>query len=85
MIRKLAYAVPTSNIVIIRIEFDKKFRLHDAPNITYLGHLPHSELVAHLQTFSVCLIPFKINSITLATNPVKMYEYLATGKPIVSS
>ncbi|WP_010192873.1 glycosyltransferase [Bacillus sp. m3-13] len=85
LIRKLAYAVPTSNIVIIGIEFDKKFRLHDVPNITYLGHLPHDELAEHLQTFSVCLIPFKVNSITLATNPVKMYEYLATGKPVVST
>lgn len=85
LIRKLAYAVPTSNIVIIGIEFDKIFRMHDVPNITYLGHLPHDELAAHLHTFSVCLIPFKINSITLATNPVKMYEYLATGKPVVST
>ncbi|WP_060666662.1 glycosyltransferase family protein [Bacillus sp. CHD6a] len=85
LIRKLAYALPTIQIILIGIEFDKKFRLHDIPNITYLGHLPHDQLALHLSTFSVCLIPFKVNSITLATNPVKMYEYLATGKPVVST
>lgn len=85
LIRKLACALPAINIVIIGVEFDKKFRLHDIPNITYLGHLPHNQLTAHLRMFSVCLIPFRINSITLATNPVKMYEYLATGKPVVST
>jgi len=30
------------------------------------------------------MIPFKINPITEATDPVKVYEYLSAGKPVVS-
>nr|BFE95840.1 hypothetical protein GCM10020185_63760 [Pseudomonas brassicacearum subsp. brassicacearum] len=32
----------------------------------------------------VCLLPFKVMPLTLATNPVKVYEYLSAGKPVVS-
>ena len=38
----------------------------------------------YLYHFDACLIPFKVNSITEATDPVKMYEYLSAGKPVVS-
>jgi len=31
------------------------------------------------------LIPFKINRLTLASNPIKLYEYLSAGKPVVST
>src|SRR5205814_10649419 len=34
--------------------------------------------------FAACIIPFKINPITEATDPVKFYEYLSGGKPVVS-
>ncbi|MNR29084.1 hypothetical protein D3C85_1464470 [compost metagenome] len=33
----------------------------------------------------VLIIPFLLNDITTATNPIKMYEYLATGKPVVTT
>src|SRR5690606_15749771 len=33
----------------------------------------------------VTVIPFKINALTTGVNPVKLYEYLAAGRPIVSS
>ncbi len=35
--------------------------------------------------FDVALIPFLENELTRATNPVKLYEYLAAGKPVVST
>ena len=54
-------------------------------NIHLLGEKPYSELPKYLSNFDVCLIPFKRTPLTDATNPVKMYEYLAAGKPIVST
>ena len=36
-----------------------------------------------LYHFDVCTIPFKVNELTEATNPVKVYEYLSAGKPVV--
>ena len=53
-------------------------------NITLLGEQPYSALPAYLHSFDCCVIPFKINPLTEATNPVKYYEYLSAGKPVVS-
>ncbi|MBQ5347017.1 MAG: glycosyltransferase, partial [Ruminococcus sp.] len=35
--------------------------------------------------FSVCTIPFLVNDITQATSPIKLFEYMALGKPIVTT
>lgn len=54
-------------------------------NVIFTGEKPYSELTSYLYGFDVCLIPFLVNELTLATNPVKVYEYLAAGKPVVST
>ena len=38
-----------------------------------------------MQSFDVALIPFVINDVTLATSPLKLYEYFAGGKPVVTT
>lgn len=52
-------------------------------NIKFLGEIPYAKLTPYLKDFDVCLIPFKLIELTLCTNPVKIYEYLAAGKPVV--
>jgi glycosyltransferase involved in cell wall biosynthesis len=54
------------------------------PNVLFLGEKPYRELPGYLAYFDVCTIPFKIMPLTLATNPVKFYEYLSSGKPVVA-
>jgi glycosyltransferase involved in cell wall biosynthesis len=53
-------------------------------NVHLLGELPYGVLPAYLHQFDVACIPFKVNPLTLATSPVKFYEYLSAGKPVVS-
>jgi GT2 family glycosyltransferase/glycosyltransferase involved in cell wall biosynthesis len=53
-------------------------------NVELLGLRPHAEMPALLWHFDVCLIPFKVNAMTHAVDPVKLYEYLSGGKPVVS-
>ena len=53
-------------------------------NIKFLGEKPYAELPGYLAYFDVCTIPFKIVPLTLATNPVKFYEYLSSGRPVVA-
>jgi len=53
-------------------------------NVYYLGYKKYDDLPNYLKFFDVCIIPFKINEITLGCNPVKMYEYLSAGKPVIS-
>ena len=53
-------------------------------NVRVMGEIPYRDLPAHASRFDVCMIPFRINELTLNTNPVKVYEYLSLGKPVVS-
>jgi len=59
--------------------------LEGLPNLQLLGEKPYSELPGYLSNFDVCIIPFKKSPLTQATNPVKLFEYLSAGKPIVST
>ena len=58
--------------------------LSDLPNVYFTGEVPYSMLPFYLHAFDVCMLPFKVIPLTLATNPVKVYEYLAAGKPVIS-
>lgn len=59
--------------------------LPTGPNVFYLGRKAYSALPAYLHRMDLLLIPFRVSSMTRACNPVKLWEYLATGKPIVST
>ena len=53
-------------------------------NIKFFGEVSYNEVPQLIVNFDVCIIPFKINPLTHNTNPVKLYEYLAAGRPVVS-
>jgi len=61
-----------------------ELKLHYLSNIVFIGEVSYSQLPYYLYSFDVALLPFKIMPLTLATNPVKIYEYLAAGKPVVA-
>lgn len=54
-------------------------------NIAYIPAQPYSSLPSFVAAFDIQCIPFVINDITRATSPVKLYEYMASGKPILTS
>lgn len=54
------------------------------PNVRLEGRKPYAQMPLYLQAFDVCLIPFLLNNVTHAVDPVKLYEYLSAGKPVVS-
>ncbi len=53
-------------------------------NITWLGPRDHHLAPAYLQHADLGLIPFQLNELTEAVNPIKYYEYLACGLPVVA-
>lgn len=55
------------------------------PNVHLLGPRPYSDVPAYLEAFDVATIPFRLNGLTEDTNPIKVYEYLAAGVPVVST
>ncbi len=55
------------------------------PNIHILGLKPYKDVVNYLACFDVCLNLFQTGDLAKDVSPLKFYEYLATGKPIVST
>jgi glycosyltransferase involved in cell wall biosynthesis len=59
--------------------------LPERPNLHWLGGRDYSDLPAYARRFDVCLMPFALNEATEFINPTKALEYMATGRPIVST
>lgn len=53
-------------------------------NIHYVGSRKKEELPDYLKRATVCIIPFILDGLTHSVNPLKLYEYWASGKPVVS-
>jgi glycosyltransferase involved in cell wall biosynthesis len=60
-------------------------RVSSHPNMHYLGPKPYQSLPAYVAHCDVMAIPFVLNSITHSCSPVKLFEYMAAGKPVVAS
>lgn len=87
LVRHLARARPDWSIALVGymwFGFDSQ-TWRDCPNVHYLGAKPYEEFPAYLKGMDVCLMPFRLNDITLRGDALKCYEYLAAGKPVVST
>jgi glycosyltransferase involved in cell wall biosynthesis len=88
LVRKTAQARPEYSFVLIGPEIDSSLRdsgIINLPNIFVLGEKSYLELPEYLRFFDCAIIPFCLNEITHATSPVKMFEYMAAGKPVVAT
>ncbi|MBT5502708.1 glycosyltransferase [Candidatus Falkowbacteria bacterium] len=68
---------------VVKHEFNKK--LGKYKNITTTGRIKYQDAPSYINKFDVAIIPHKINNFIKSTNPMKMYEYLACGKPVVTT
>ena len=59
--------------------------LASLPNVRLLGQQPYAQMPSYLASFDACMIPFVVDAITAATDPVKFYEYVSYGKPVVAT
>lgn len=72
--------------LIGRIENDRVKKLAKKYlRLKLIGEKPYRELPQLMAEWSVCLLPFMINPLTEATQPVKVFEYLATGRPVLAT
>jgi|GEM_PF-2348977 len=85
-VEHIATQRPEWRIVLIGHTFGSDVgRLKKYKNVHLFEEMPYAQLPKYLYWFDVCIIPFKINELTLSTNPVKFYEFISSGKPVVSS
>jgi glycosyltransferase involved in cell wall biosynthesis len=54
-------------------------------NVHFLGKRSFDQLGPYLRGFDVCMLPHKLTPLTRSMDPIKMYDYLNTGRPIVST
>ncbi|MCA9255249.1 MAG: glycosyltransferase, partial [Phycisphaerales bacterium] len=59
--------------------------LESLENVCLLGRRPYEQLPAYAAGIDVGLIPFRINELTRAVNPIKLREYLSAGLPVVAT
>ena len=62
---------------------DSKHVVH--PRVVYHPQIEHSQVVSQMQTCQVLIMPFIVTPLIEGVDPVKLYEYIATGRPVVSS
>ncbi|HEU4698106.1 MAG TPA: glycosyltransferase [Gemmatimonadales bacterium] len=82
-----AERLPEISFVVIGPDALARTRLAPRPNLHLLGRRPYEQLPAYLQHADVGLIPFDVAghpSLVHSINPLKLYEYLASGIPTVS-
>lgn len=88
LVRKLAKQNPEIAFVLIGIKYDTSFddsNIEEEDNVYYLGPIDYKLLPQYAKYFDIAWIPFVINDITKATNPIKVFEYMALGKLIITS
>lgn len=86
LIRYLALARPAWHFVLIGSTlFADLEPLQGVENVHLLGEKPYKVLPGYLHRFNAAVIPFKKMPLTDATNPVKLFEYLSAGKPVVAA
>jgi GT2 family glycosyltransferase len=85
LMERLARERPQYTFVLVGGIFDVPVAaLKAMPNVRIEGQQPYALMPAYLRRFDACIIPFKVNPITEATDPVKFYEYVSQGKPVVA-
>ena len=87
LIEKLAKDRPDATVFLIgrTLPGVDLSHLRQYPNIVFHGLVPQPELPAYLAQMDVCLNVFRAGALSRDVSPLKFYEYLATGKPVVST
>jgi len=85
LIRFLAQSRPQWTFVLIGKVVTALEAVDGLPNVRVLEQKPYASLPGYAKAFDVALLPFVVNELTLAANPLKLREYLAAGLPVVSS
>lgn len=85
LLEEVSSRLPTVSFVLVgpeQVPFDRLRRL---PNVRLLGRRDHAEVARYIRGFDVCVIPYVVDHFTDNISPAKLNEYLAMGKPVVST
>jgi O-antigen biosynthesis protein len=85
-VREAAVANPDCRFILAgRVDFEPALRLKELPNVEMPGEIDREKAPELFGEFDIGMIPFVINELTRAADPIKLYEYFACGLPVASS
>lgn len=88
LLLEIARAFPHGTVALVgpnSLEPACDRRLRAAPNVRMTGHVDFAEVPRVMTAFDACIVPQQVNAFTESQNPLKMFEYFASGLPIVST
>jgi len=85
LIRRLAVANPAFSFVFVGPIQTDVSAVSGLENVIFLGNKDHSRIPYYIAGFDVCMIPYVLSEYTKNVYPAKLNEYLAMGKPVVST
>ena len=88
LVSRVAEAHPDWAWLLVGKKIDndmERSRIEKLPNVFYAPAVPYTELPSYVACCDIMTIPFVLNDITAATSPVKLFEYMAAGKPVITS
>lgn len=85
LMAEIARRHPEGSLVVLGKATTDVSALERLPNVRLLGRKPYADLPGYSKAFDVAINPFRINQLTLNSNPLKVREYLAAGLPVVST
>jgi glycosyltransferase involved in cell wall biosynthesis len=89
LLYEIANNNPDYSLVLIGVVSDENCenamqKLQKLTNIHFLGFKPIDKIPHYIKSFDVCLIPYRVGEEANFIDPLKLYDYLACGKPVVS-
>jgi glycosyltransferase involved in cell wall biosynthesis len=85
VIRHMAIARPGWSFLMIGEVKADTSAVSNLPNVHFTGRRAYQSLPGYCKKFDIAVLPFVINELTLAANPLKVREYLAAGLPVVAT
>lgn len=87
LLAETARAFPEGTLVLVGpvTDYAGVARVAGESNVVLIGSQPQEKVPDFVSAFDVCLCPFRSGPIRRAVNPLKIYEYLALGRPVVST
>ena len=84
LVAAAARAHPLVSFVIVGPQRRSLTELATLPNVHVLGRRSYAEVPRYMQGAQVGLIPFRVNEMIHSVHPIKLYEYMAAGLPVVA-
>ena len=88
LVEALAQRFPQGTIALVgpnMLTGKDQERLAACANVALTGPVPYARVPEMMRGFDVCMTPHRVTPFTESLNPIKLWEYLAAGKPIIST